>query len=117
MTIKFNKNATLYIPANYDKLSDDDKSRICNGVGSKRFAFIPESIIGVSIHEPANIHDYMYFVGKNLWEKGFADRMFLYNMLVVIQEKESRLNGVRKRVAFLYYQAVRGFGTPAFFSK
>jgi hypothetical protein len=73
---------------------------------------------GLSITEAANIHDYMYYVGMTLEDKREADRVFLNNMIRIIEANSKFwvLEFLRKRRAKKYYLAVDWFGGPAFWS-
>ena len=107
----------LWAPAMYWELEEDEKDNICNGVGPKGYGWIfPETIWGLSMTEAADIHDYMYHVGKDIADKKQADLVFLNNMNRIINQetwfdwvKKIRLNRAR-----LMYKAVDEFGEAAF---
>ena len=109
----------LFAPPEFWGLSQDEKSEICNGMGAKDSllsALIPNTFFGLDMTICADIHDYMYFVGKTIEDKNEADRSFLNNMLRVINSKSANgfMRWIRRRRAMQYYNAVAEFGGPAF---
>ena len=120
----------LYCPSGYDKLTKNDKKRICNGCGPKsKFDFVPDTIYGLNISEACNRHDYMYEVSlPNIEDKKEADRSFLNNIIRIIDHETRKRIGwdglsfknpllwLRKRRAYKYYIAVKKFGGPAFWN-
>jgi hypothetical protein len=113
--------AILYAPKGYKDLNPTEKERICNGAGPAHFGWlVPDTIWGLSITEAANIHDFMYWAGKTLEDKEEADRVFLNNMVRLIESKTSfigmALNPLRLHRAGLYFKAVDQFGGPAFWA-
>lgn len=105
----------LRAPSLYFSLSKDKKAEICNGVGAKGHwsSILPESILGASIHESANIHDYMVYIAKNEEDYDLADLIFGRNMRQQITEKSSNMIScfLRLVIADAYYVAVRYRGT------
>lgn len=88
-----------------------------NGCGSGWSArIIPNTIYGVSILEACRRHDYMYGVGKTIEDKEEADRVFLNNMLRLVEAKKGWWfpHSLARRRALKYYEAVLNFGGPAF---
>jgi len=79
---------TLISPQTYNTLSENKKRDICTGCGTKEFP-IPNKILGVDIQEACNIHDYMYHIGETLADKERADSVFLYNMIISINNHNS----------------------------
>ena len=110
--------AKLYAPPEYWKLSKSALEEIVNGCGSAqaKFDFVPDSIWFLDISPACYIHDYMYFVGETLEDKESADRVFLNNMLRLIdaETKWRLLKWLRRKTAKLFYQAVKNFGGPSF---
>ena len=107
----------LYEPISYTQASPEKRKMICNGCGSAqaKFDFVPDSLWGLKIREACDRHDWMYFLGTTLADKEEADRVFLNNMLRLIEHKSSRwLKPLRRRRALKYYEAVVAFGGPAF---
>ena len=89
----------------------------CNGCGSGWNAkLVPDRIYGLDITEVCCIHDYMYEVGKTAAAKEQADRVFLINLLRVIEAKKAWWfpHFLARRRALKYYEAVKNFGDSAF---
>jgi hypothetical protein len=110
--------ALLYAPESYWKLTPEQKSSIVNGCGPGKVLgiLVPDSLWGLNITEVCNIHDYCYAMGESIKDKNEADRIFLNNMLRVIDAAQScwLLRVLRARRAQTYYNAVRDFGGPFF---
>ena len=102
-------------------LTEDEKKLVCNGVGPRGFLekIIPETIFGLNITEPANIHDWMYNKGKTKKDKIEADIIFLDNMLRTIDNAGGNflIKLLRTIRAATYYRFVRDFGDQAFRKK
>jgi hypothetical protein len=110
----------LFAPAEYWALDPQQRADVCNGCGTKGLCgyVIPDTIWGLCITPACNIHDYMYEAGWYIEDKEEADRVFLNNMLRII-DAETRfdwLKRLRSRRARVYYEAVRLFGGPAFWA-
>jgi len=86
--------------------------------GSEKAAFdyVPDTLLGLSIKAACCIHDHMYATGLSQWDKERSDRIFLENMLALIEAstKWGWLKWARKHRAWMYYQAVVKFGGPSF---
>ncbi|MBU0665364.1 MAG: hypothetical protein KJ990_12585 [Proteobacteria bacterium] len=108
----------LFAPELYWSLTPEIRTEICNGCGLAlaKFDFVPNHIYGLCISDACNIHDYMYHVGETLADKEEADRVFLNNMLRLIEAGTGWLKIFRRRRALKYYEAVTAFGGPAFWS-
>lgn len=81
----------LFAPKSYWQASDTKKAKIANGCGPdgwKTFWGVNKTF-GLSIKKACNIHDWMYHFGKNEEDKDKADRVFLNNMIRII-ESETR---------------------------
>lgn len=100
---------------------------VCNGVGSDvgilgkaTYHLIPNTIWFLYVTRPADVHDWMYSrpITAGIEYKDKADRVFLNNMLRLIEMDDSwlgrKLAGLRRKRAKLYYEAVRDFGGPSF---
>jgi len=112
------KNAQLFAPEAYWKLSPAQQKALCNGCGTDTTWFVPDTIWGLRITPACNIHDYMYKTGTTIEDKHSADRAFLNNMLRLIRAK-TRLPWMihlRVRRARIYYEAVHLLGGPAFWA-
>lgn len=106
----------LYAPAAYVKLEPAKRKQIVNGCGAAnaRFDFVPDHIWGLRITEACNIHDYMYSIGQTIGDKEEADRVFLNNLIRMINAKGGALKYFRRIRAREYYMAVKYFGGSAF---
>ncbi len=106
----------LYAPEAYKKLTEEQRKNMVNGCGPGRFGsfIVPDSFIGLSITSACNIHDYMYEVGETIDDKKEADRVFLNNMVRLIDDRGGILKWFRLKMAKSYYMAVKYFGGPSF---
>jgi hypothetical protein len=108
----------LYAPPAYWQMSAQKRARLVNGCGTRGIigALVPDTIYFLSIREACNIHDYMYLIGETPEDRDFADLVFLYNLIRIIQAgtRFKLLKLLRIRRARKYYNAVREFGGPAF---
>jgi hypothetical protein len=89
----------------------------CNGCGTGWSAsIIPNTIYFLNIKECCCIHDYMYEAGSTIEHKKEADRVFLNNMLRIINDKEAWYfpHFLARYRAIEYYNAVVNFGGAAF---
>ncbi|MBU1169705.1 MAG: phospholipase [Proteobacteria bacterium] len=108
--------AYLYAPVDYVNLDPVKRSKIVNGCGSAqaRFDFVPDHIWGLRVTDACNIHDYMYSAGRSIEDKEIADRVFLNNLIRLINAKGGALKPLRRIRAKAYYNAVKYFGGSAF---
>jgi len=110
----------LFAPATYVSAPEAIRQAVVNGCGTGGWkgALVPDTIWGLSITAACNIHDWMYAAGSTLAEKEEADRVFLNNMLRLVESAGGLwlLQRLRRRRAWIYYQAVYRFGGPAFWS-
>ena len=109
----------LYAPEAYFRLSPEAKREIVNGCGPGKFSFlIPDTMYGLDVSAACDIHDYMYFMGETIEDKKEADRVFMNNLLRIIEAKTQSkiLSWLRKRRAVKYFSAVAMFGGPAFWN-
>jgi len=108
----------LYAPAGYWEVLPEVRALVTNGCGTSGWkgALVPDTIYFLSIKAACNIHDWMYTVGRTLADKKEADRVFLNNMLRIVEHAGGWqiLKTARRTRAREYYQAVRLFGGPAF---
>ena len=98
-----------------DGMPEDYKSNGC-GAENARFDFVPDTIYGVSITPACKVHDWMYSKGRTIEDKDTADRVFLNNMLRIIEsvDKWYYPTSLARRRALKYYEAVRAFGGSAY---
>lgn len=76
-------------------------------------SLVPDNLLGLNISKACNIHDYMYEQGIN---KKQADDIFLKNMISIINKESNSLvlKRLRKAKAYIYYFAVKLFGSSFF---
>lgn len=116
------KRPNLYEPLSFTQAPANKKNFVCNGCGSAnaKFDFVPDTIWGLKIRPACDRHDWMYFEGRTIADKEQADRVFLNNMLRLIEFEKGflgrLLKPLRRRRALKYYEAVVAFGGPAFWS-
>jgi len=111
----------LFVPESYKQASDAARAEVCNGCGPfGKFDFVPDSIYGLDISAACMPHDWAYTFGATLADKEEADRIFLNNMLRLIEGAPSwwdkMLRPFRRRRALLYYEMVVAFGAPAYWA-
>ena len=120
--LNISKMPKLYEPISFTQASCELKRKVCNGCGSAKakFDFVPDSIYGLHIRPACDRHDWMYYKGMTIEDKAEADRVFLNNMLRIIEGAPGILSRIlkpmRRRRALKYYEAVVAFGGPAFWS-
>jgi hypothetical protein len=111
------KASILYAPDWYWLLPQEEREKgrcgAGEGLGEK---LVPETIYFLSIRGACQIHDKMYWKGKTSKDKQEADRVFLNNILRIIDANTSNslLKWLRRRRAYKYYEAVANFGGAAF---
>lgn len=111
------KKIVLFAPKEYRKLCKEAKSEICNGCGAKGGISFPSTFYGLDMSESCNIHDFMYYQGTTNQDKEQSDRVFLNNMLRIIEARSVWfLKPFRRNRARVYYLAVKHFGGPAFWA-
>jgi hypothetical protein len=102
----------LQAPDSYWKLTDEQKDKLLNQCGpdGPLNKVIPDHLLGLSISESCNIHDYMFGEAIGQQEAKLADKVFLRNMKTQVESKNDRfLTTMRRFLAYLYYVAVRGY--------
>jgi len=109
----------LYAPAEYWELSPEARKEICNGCGPAggwKRKYIPNHLLFVSISSACDIHDYMYFAGQTNEDREEADRVFLNNMLRIVEAESTNwlTRTIRRRLALDYYATVRDYGAQYF---
>lgn len=110
----------LFAPSDFKMSNPTYLFPICNGCGAanSKFDFVPDRIFGTDISAACVIHDYMYYQGVTVEDKDEADRVFLNNLLRIIdREKKWYKPKMWMRIrARNYYRAVKYFGGPAFWA-
>ena len=76
---------------------------------------VPDTIWGLNVRPVGRIHDHDYGVGKTREDKEQADREFLLNLLILIDDGNKWLKWLRRRRAYKYYDGVTLLGDKAFF--
>lgn len=108
----------LFAPPEYWSLTPAQRADMCNGCGSKGWCgyVVPDSLLGLCVTPACDIHDYMYTVGATIGEKVVADRIFLNNMLRLIDAGGGWgfIKRWRADLAHDYFDTVSKFGGPAF---
>lgn len=88
------------------------------GPGGWKVDLIPDTVLGLSIKEACNIHDWDYAEGSTGYHKSIADDRFLLNCLFLIDNAKGfwamLLRRHRKVRAYGYHLAVSSFGYDAF---
>lgn len=115
----------LYAHPDFWTLTEEQLAEIVGGCGPGGLGdyLVPDNIDwpwpwGLSIKPACKIHDFDYHMGQTLEDKKRGDRVFLNNMIRIIQA-ETKWSWVRRRRlrrANLYYEAVKQFGAPAFWA-
>jgi uncharacterized protein DUF1353 len=110
----------LFAPNSYRAAQPEEKEKIVNGCGPGgwKFDLVPDTLWGLKVTKACNIHDWMYHFGQTLDDKKKADRVFLNNMLRLIDAKTKWriVRRLRRRRARIYYEAVKRYGAPSFWS-
>jgi hypothetical protein len=113
------KTVNLFAPESYIKASPEVKAQVLNGCGTAGWKgeLIPDNLLGLTIHDCCDIHDWMYTVGQTVADKEEADRVFLNNLIRICgQSRTWIMKRLRLRAAYGYYEAVEHFGGPAFWA-
>jgi hypothetical protein len=90
------------------------------GPGGLGDLLVPDTVYFLSIRPACRIHDwyYRFFPGNSEDDRKRADRIFLNNMLRIVDFHTNFkvLRWLRKRRCNKYYFAVRAFGGPSFWA-
>ncbi len=105
----------LCAPTTYWLASDAEIEANTGGCGPGKLGdwFVPDTMLGESVHLACEIHDWCYHVGKDLQDKRAADLVFLVNMVILINDGDM-LDALRLRRVMTYYEAVSFGGEEAF---
>lgn len=106
----------LYAPPGFWAATPEQLAEVCNGCGTGGWKgkLVPDRMWGLDITLACQIHDWMYRFGKTEEDKLEADRVFLNNLLRIINNHGGWLTWPRRYRATTYYSAVRDFGGPAY---
>jgi len=109
----------LFAPASFLTADVTEITDVVNGCGAAnaKFDFIPDTVWGLYIGYCCFIHDWGYYKGRDILDKEESDRIFLNNMLRMIDNDcpwyiPKFLMRLRAKT---YYNAVHFFGGPSFF--
>ena len=80
------------------------------GPGELGDALVPDTAWGESLFLACQIHDWMYWKAQEEEDRKIADRVFLYNMLELIEFDRNLFDRARRYRAMTYYAAVREHG-------
>lgn len=109
---------TLYAPRSYCNATPAERAEVGGGCGPGGLGdlLVPDSIVGMSIWVACHIHEWMYERGRTLADKDEADRVFLNNMVRLVEAAPGNRDLKRRRLdsAWHCYQAVSRWGGPAF---
>lgn len=110
------KSLRLYAPESYWTATTTERSAVCNGCGVAGWKgkLVPDTLWGLNISKSCDIHDWMYHFGKTEEERCEADRVFLNNLIRIINHHGGALAGLRRYRATTYYNSVHRFGGSAF---
>lgn len=88
------------------------------GPGGLGDYLVPDKLWGLSVKLACQIHDWQYHYGVTLQDKIDADLNFRDNMVRIIKAQNSWgiIENLRLNRARIYYEAVKNFGGPAFWS-
>ncbi len=111
----------LHAPASFKNATSERLSDVCNGCGAAnaKFDFVPDRIYGTYIGYACHIHDWMYNEGRTIEDKEEADRVFLNNVLRIIdrdKRKWYKPTRLQRRRAKKYYLAVKYLGGSAYWA-
>jgi len=113
----------LIAPLSFWNASEDEIDAKTGGCGPGNIGdwFVPDTLYGEPVFLACRVHDWMYGEGENKEDKKIADRCFLWNMTVLIQEipysmdsEKDTLDIIRLRRVMTYYEAVYYAGGKAF---
>lgn len=109
-------NQKLFAPETYWSATPEERKTICNGCGTAGWKgkLVPDTMWGLDISKACNIHDWMYHYGKTEAERCEADRVFLNNLIRIINTEGGWLASLRRYRATTYYNSVHNYGGPAF---
>lgn len=115
LEISSREGFNLLAPDSYWQATEEEIEEHTGGCGPGKLgdAFVPDTMYGESVFLACQIHDWMYFVGETQEDKKVADRVFLLNMVELVDDGEI-LDSLRLRRVMTYYQAVAMAGGEAF---
>ena len=118
-------NDGLMRPAVVAALTPTQAADLTNGCGpqSMKIKLIPDTVMGIDFFPACAVHDQCYSFGEDEDDKRLSDRIFLFNLLVLI-DKHCAAKGIIDKVqrvaarsaAFDYFKAVSDWGRAAFYA-
>ena len=114
----------LCAPATFWAASADLKARVCNGAGPAGYGWlVPDYFMFLCMTAAADIHDWMYWEGHEQKDKDAADRVFLLNMVAIIEDQTTKLflfgsmlRSTRLGLALIYFIFVSELGKKAYWA-
>jgi len=101
--------------AEFGRLTEEEKSALCNGCGPQNLAWLRPFIPQMVFTEAGNRHDWDYHVGGGYQEYGRANLRFLANCLAAIADQSPwRWMLTHLIGAAAYYLAVKFGGYASF---
>lgn len=106
----------LYAPESYWNATPEQRKVVCNGCGVAGWKgkLVPNTMWGLDISKACDIHDWMYHYGNTEEDRCEADRVFLNNLIRIINAHDGMLAAIRRYRATTYYNTVRAYGGAAF---
>lgn len=107
----------LYAPEEFWEIPPDILESVIGrggcGPGKIGDRLVPDNLLGLSILWACKIHDYMWEVGCTEEDRREADRVFLNNMLRLVDSADSMwlVTVIRRRMALFYYRKVANYGS------
>lgn len=111
----------LFAPPDYWTMPVAALKEIAGGCGAGRGLgdfLVPDTVWFLSVKSACKIHDFQYHFGMCLADKEAADRVFLNNMVRIVNARTRSLwlRSLRLRRCRKYYFAVSCLGGPAFWN-
>lgn len=124
LEIREREGFSLLAPTSFWNATDEEIKNKTGGCGPGSIGdwFVPDTIGFESVFLACQIHDWQYGEGETPEDKQIADRVFLWNMTVLIQDipyhpgqkEKDALDIGRLRRVMTYYEAVSYGGGDAF---
>lgn len=97
----------LYYPKTFINASLEEMKEVCNGCGAKDGVNVPDTMWGLKVTKPCNIHDWMFHKGTTLGDYYFANVMFFWNLTATIIDGSNWFTMLpRMKRALKYFLAV-----------
>lgn len=79
-----------------------------------KWDFVPDTVWGLSVRPACDIHDWMWAHATDIAGMDAGNRVFLNNMLRIVEARGGWLRRFRRRRCYAYYLAVAKFGSHHF---